>query len=200
MMVGKPLIIAGMLALLAGTARAADITTSYGVPGAPPSQRAPIVVTLCPSSDGSNTVVACASGAGGSVTITGPLPTGSNAIGSVAVTGSLPGGTATLGTVHILTPALTPVAGLAFAVATGGTAVTVFSAGSIVNQAYIVNPIGATESLFVDPVTTAGTTAPGTTGTTTELAAGQSYTIGPTTKAVSVNAVTSGHSFTAVRE
>lgn len=91
-----------------------------------------------------------------------------------------------------------PAAAAAFAVAAAGVAVTPFAAGAIVNGAVIVNPYAATESLFVDVVNAAGVAAPGTYGTTVELKAGQSYRApGGMTTAVSVNAVTAGHAFTA---
>ncbi len=87
------------------------------------------------------------------------------------------------------------VAGDAFAIAIGGTAVIVFAHASA--GAYITNPNNATESLFVDPVHVAVTASPGVFGTTTELVAGQSYAPPPGAR-VSVNASTSGHVFVAV--
>jgi hypothetical protein len=92
----------------------------------------------------------------------------------------------------------TPIAGAVRAIVTGGTAVNAFSAGAIVTEGLISNPIAATESLFVDLVNAAGTTAPGTNGTTFEVPAGASFRCPPSTLAVSVNAATSGHAFTAV--
>lgn len=91
---------------------------------------------------------------------------------------------------------------LVFAVTTGGTAVVVWNstAPNIVpsDGAVIINPKAATESLFVNIVNTAGTTAPGANGTTVELAAGDAFTVPPGfVGTVSVNAVTSGHTFTA---
>lgn len=91
----------------------------------------------------------------------------------------------------------TPVVGAATAVATGGTAVTVFP--FVTTEGNITNPGTATESLFVDIVNTAQTSAPGTAGTNLELLAGQTYAVPPTAHAVSVNAITSGHTFTAFR-
>lgn len=89
------------------------------------------------------------------------------------------------------------IAPLASSVLTGGTAVTVFSPGPS-DGAIIVNPFAATESLFVDIVFTAGTTAPGANGTTVELKAGGSFTVPPSFGGVvSVNAVTAGHVFSA---
>jgi hypothetical protein len=57
-------------ALSANVAAAQDIGSSYGTTAsnARTALRVPSVVTLCPSSDGSNTAVACASGGGGGTT------------------------------------------------------------------------------------------------------------------------------------
>lgn len=169
---------------VAGAARAQDFAPSYAVPGF--RGRVEAVVTLCPSSDGSNSTVVCGTGGtGSSVTITGALPAGTNAIGTVIAKN----------------PIGTPTAGLAHAVVTANTAVTVFSSGTIVNGAYITNPVSAATPLFVNPVTTATVPAtPGATdGTTIELAPGQTFTTGPTIVAVTANAATAGHSFVAVR-
>src|SRR6185437_8815590 len=78
-------------------------------------------------------------------------------------------------------------------ITTGGTAVTVFAVDTV-NGGFITNPNDATESLFVDCFTTAGTVSPGASGTTIELVPGQSFVI-PTglSNAVTANAVTSGH-------
>jgi hypothetical protein len=93
---------------------------------------------------------------------------------------------------------LTPTAASAVEVVTGGTAVTAFLASSIMTGAQIINPYGATESLFVDMINVPGTTAPGADGTTVELVPGQSWTApGPLTTPVKVNAITSAHVFTA---
>jgi hypothetical protein len=84
------------------------------------------------------------------------------------------------------------------AVATGGTAVPVF-ATMPVNGGYVTNPYSAAESLFIDPINNADTVAPGAHGTTSELTAGQSYFVAPgTSGSLSANAVTNGHTFTAV--
>lgn len=91
----------------------------------------------------------------------------------------------------------TAVAGAATSVATGGTPVTVFT-NLHKGGAYITNPNAATESLFVDEVNPAGTTAPGTHGTTIELVAGQTQVFPANVGSVTANAVTSGHAFTAV--
>lgn len=95
---------------------------------------------------------------------------------------------------------VTGTAGAAHTVTTGGTPVAVFLGGSIPNGAFIINPPDATESLFVDMVFAAGTTAPGSNGTTVELIAGQSFTFpGGLTGSVTANAVTDGHVFTAFK-
>lgn len=88
-------------------------------------------------------------------------------------------------------------AGNATEITTGGTAAVAFVGGTVQNGAVITNPIEATESLFVDPVNPAGVAAPGAHGTTFELAAGQSFRV-PAQYAndVSVNAASSGHTFT----
>jgi hypothetical protein len=97
---------------------------------------------------------------------------------------------------------VTPVAGDASVVTTGGAAAVAVVAGP--NGGFIVNPftavdqgLGAVEQLFVDPVTNALTSAHGTTfalqpGQTWPLIAGQTT---PTT----VNAVSSGHRFSVVK-
>lgn len=91
---------------------------------------------------------------------------------------------------------------LTFSVATGGTAVVVWHTTATTSVptdgAVIINPKAATESLFVDIVNAAGTTAPGVNGTTVELAAGDAFVVPPNFDGtVSVNAVTNGHTFTA---
>lgn len=127
------------------------------------------------------------------------VPVGPNGSAAVPVTTS--GTTTVAGAVTTKFAAGTPVAGLVHSIVTGLTAVTVFTANTIVNQAYITNPPSATEPLFVDPVTTAVVSAAGTSnGTSTELAPGQTYATGPLTTAVTVNATTAAHGFTAVRQ
>lgn len=82
-------------------------------------------------------------------------------------------------------------------VTTGGTAVAAFS-GADLSSGAVVNPFNASESLFVNIVNTAGTTAPGANGTTVELVPGQAFPLPPNFGGVvSVNAVTNGHTFTA---
>jgi hypothetical protein len=87
-----------------------------------------------------------------------------------------------------------------FSIVVGGTAQNVFAAGEIENSAIITNPFSASESLFVDLVNAAQTSAPGTNGTTFELEAGDTFFVpGPMVKPVSVNAVTTAHEFSATR-
>jgi len=99
----------------------------------------------------------------------------------------------------VTSPAITPADPAVFKVTTGGTAVTVFNASELNVGGIVTNPTGATESLFIDIVNTPGTLAPGTNGTTFELVPGQTFLVPPNiSTAVEVNAVTNGHSFTAV--
>jgi hypothetical protein len=94
----------------------------------------------------------------------------------------------------------TPAAPAAFTIATGGVAVTAFAGGTIVNGAVITNPAAASESLFIDFVNAAQTAVPGTLGTCFELKPGQSFEVpGGIASAVSANAVTAAHAFSAVR-
>lgn len=91
---------------------------------------------------------------------------------------------------------------LTFTVTTGGTPVTVWQTTATTqvptDGAVIINPKAATESLFVDIVNAPGTTAPGTNGTTVELAAGDAFTVPPNFDGtVYANAATNGHTFTA---
>jgi hypothetical protein len=82
-------------------------------------------------------------------------------------------------------------------ITTGGTAQVVFPANSIGNQGTITNPLTATEPLFVCIVVAqvATTTA---SGTTFALAPGQTFTLPPSQVNVTVNAVTTGHVFSAM--
>jgi hypothetical protein len=82
-------------------------------------------------------------------------------------------------------------------IATGGTSQTVFTAGTLTNGGWITNPASAAESLYFDPTGAACLTTPS--GTTFELKAGQTATLGAALNAVTVNAVTLGHVFSAVR-
>ena len=109
-----------------------------------------------------------------------------------------PGGASIIingGTVVTTPPLTTPTIGNATSIVTGGTAVTVFIANSIDLVGVITNPTTATEELFVNPVTTAGTVEG---GSTFGLGAGQSFKFPPSTIAVTANAVTTGHTFEAV--
>lgn len=93
--------------------------------------------------------------------------------------------------------AVTPAAGTAHAIVTGGTAVT-FVTGPL-KGCYIQNPltatdegIGAVEPLYVNIVTTATTSS--LNGTSTALAPGQTFNCVPgQTTNVSANAATSAH-------
>ena len=78
------------------------------------------------------------------------------------------------GAIPIVGPVTTPTAGLVTTIATGGTAVTVFAAGSILNVADIQNPSTATETLYIDIT---GVPAVAGSGTAFGLAPGQSYRI-----------------------
>ncbi len=87
----------------------------------------------------------------------------------------------------------------AFEVVTGGDAVIAFEIGAVSNGAWITNPSSAAGPIFVDPMNEPGTSAPGASGTTSIIYPGQSFTLpGPWPLAVRVNAVDSGHAFTAV--
>lgn len=102
------------------------------------------------------------------------------------------------GTVTLTSPAATGAAPATFTVVTGGTAVTPFAANSITNGAEITNPNNAAASIFIDLVNAAQASAPGTNGTTTEIAPGDSFGIpGALTTAVSINAPNAGQTFTA---
>lgn len=82
-------------------------------------------------------------------------------------------------------------------ITTGGTAINFIGAGIIVHGAMVINPLTATEPLFINLVGAATLVA---SGTTFALAAGQSYTVPtPMTVAISGNATTSGHLFTCFR-
>lgn len=87
--------------------------------------------------------------------------------------------------------------GASHSIVTGGVAQPAIAAFAIQQQGMIRNPNGASESLFVDIVNTAGLTD-GAGGTTVELKAGDKYIIPPIQNAVSVNAVTSAHAFIVV--
>lgn len=94
-------------------------------------------------------------------------------------------------------PALpsTPIAPAASQIVTGGVAVTVFPARSIVTVADIINPPSATEPLYIDIVATAAAGS----ATSVPLAPGQAYRIsGPIATAVTAVGATAGHSFVAL--
>ena len=91
---------------------------------------------------------------------------------------------------------------LAFTMAIGGTAQAVWSTTATTSVpsggAVIKNPVGASEPLYVDIVNAAQVAEPGTNGTTTELAAGQSFVVPPNFRGtVTVNATTTGHAYVA---
>ena len=96
---------------------------------------------------------------------------------------------------------VTPVAGLASQIVTGNTAVDAIGPGP--NGGIITNPASAAdqglataEVLWVNPVTTAGIAA---NGTTFAIQPGGSWSVIPgQTTATSVNGATSGHKFTVV--
>lgn len=99
--------------------------------------------------------------------------------------------------VNLNTGTGSPASPLSTIITNGGTPVVVFGPGPA-NGAVLVNPYDASESLFVDMINPAGTTVPGTHGTTVELKAGGAFTVPPGfTGPVYANAVTNGHTFTA---
>jgi hypothetical protein len=112
---------------------------------------------------------------------------------SVTVTGTVE----VAGSVQTSPVLATASAGFAHSIATGGTAQNAFL--GITTGAFITNPTNATESLFVDMVNAAGVVAPGANGTTVELVPGQSQAFPALVTSISVNAVTTGHAFTAVQ-
>jgi hypothetical protein len=88
---------------------------------------------------------------------------------------------------------LTLVALDASSVTTGGTAVSALTAGHRTGGGWIFNPSGAAASLCINEIGTASGTV--SSGSTTCVAAGQSYTLAPSANAVSVIASDSGHAF-----
>ena len=82
-------------------------------------------------------------------------------------------------------------------IAAGGTSQDVFAVGDITTGAYVTNPPGATESLFINP--TGGTCGVTASGATFEIQPGGTFTMGPATNKVTVNAATTGHVFSAAR-
>ena len=98
---------------------------------------------------------------------------------------------------HFMTRPLTstPIGPLASSIAVANQAVVVFAPGTIQNVADILNPVTATEVLYVDIV---GTAAAGS-ATSMALQPGQAYRVSvPITTAVTAVAATAGHSFVAV--
>lgn len=97
--------------------------------------------------------------------------------------------------------AVTPIAGAASTVVTGGTAVTAVPAnpaGGFITNPYLAadQGIGTAESIYVDAVGTPGLVGNGTTFT---IAPGQTWTlIGGQNTPTQVNAATSGHKFSVV--
>lgn len=78
-------------------------------------------------------------------------------------------------------------------VTTGGTAVTALNAGNRTAGGWIQNPVGATAALGINEIGTAsGTTS---SGNTTFLQPGQTYTLTPSPNAVSVISSDSTHPF-----
>ncbi len=78
-------------------------------------------------------------------------------------------------------------------VTTGGTAVTALAAGHRTAGGWLQNPSGASAALCINEMGTAsGTTS---SGSTTCIAAGQSYTLAPSNKPVSVISSDSAHPF-----
>lgn len=84
-------------------------------------------------------------------------------------------------------------------IATGGVSQIVWQAGSVPKGgAVVINPIGSSESLFVDIVQAATDVSPAVNGTTVELPAGDDFVIPAGFQgAVNVNAATTGHKFVA---
>ena len=186
-----------------------------------------LVVAISPN----NTVAATQSGTWniGTITTLPALAAGSAVIGVVgntqgsttsgqsgpliqgAVTTSTPSYTTTQtsplsldtnGGLRVQAAGVTPAAGTASAIVTGGTALNAITGP--VRGCYITNPtsatdqaIGTAENLYVNPVTTAATTGNGTTST---IAPGQTfYCLPGQTTNVSVVAATAAHAFTVVK-
>jgi hypothetical protein len=163
--------IAFTLLLLAGLptmARAADIATSYAIPGSPNAPRTAPVVTLCPSTDGSNTAIACPAASGTAGT---PSP-------AVVSVQGVAGGTAQPTKPGTLTIVPLDVA----VVTTGGTAVTALTMGHATAGGFLVTSNAA--GICVNQQGAAGTS---TAGGTVCVAQNQMYTLVPNGNAVSVN-------------
>ncbi len=125
-------------------------------------------------------VVMCATGAGstgGSTTIAAALPAGTNSIGAVSTNP----GARTLVTLDVKT------------VTTGAVAVTALTAGHRTAGGWIYNPSVATINLCINEIGTAtGTTS---SGDTTCILPGVTYTLQPASTAVSVISSDSAHPF-----
>ena len=101
-------------------------------------------------------------------------------------------------------PSVTPVIGTVTQITTGGTAVQVVPANA--NGGYISNPVTNTEQgiataepIFVNPISSPGSTLAAGNGSTSTIQPGQTYTLIPgSTLPVYVNAATSNHKFTVV--
>jgi hypothetical protein len=78
-------------------------------------------------------------------------------------------------------------------VTTGGVAVSALSAGHRTAGGWLFNPVTAAGGLCINEIGTASGTV--SAGSTTCIAAGQTYTLAPATTAVSVIAADSGHAF-----
>ena len=93
-------------------------------------------------------------------------------------------------------PPSKPAAPSTHTITTGGTAVTVFPAGSIANGADIINPASATEILYIDFVTNAVAGS----ATSIPIAVGATYRLPwPITSELTAVSATTGHAFVAVR-
>jgi hypothetical protein len=77
-------------------------------------------------------------------------------------------------------------------VTTGGTAVTAIAAGGHARGGFIMNPVGAAQSLCISETGTATTTAG---GSVVCIAAGVVYQLSPSNGPVSVNSSDSSHPF-----
>lgn len=121
---------------------------------------------------------------------------GNAAAGSVVTIAGQPIAVTISATVTTAPAAVTYVAPAAHTIAVGGTSQVLFAGGAIKTLGLVKNPNAATEPLYVDPINAAGVTD-GASGTTVELQAGDTYTFGPATAAINVNAATGGHAYIA---
>lgn len=81
-------------------------------------------------------------------------------------------------------------------VTTGGTAVTTLAASHRAKGGWLFNPVGATQPLCINEITTAAGTV--SAGSLTCIGSGQRYDLAPSTNAVSVVSSDSAHSFSGV--